>query len=98
VILPVLKQNLSAVNDSQQLVDLSLEAGVPISLAAANVMASGIELLDDDQLDQVTGGSVLLAGIGLATALVGLASAVFSWMESNNNLQTAKINAGIITA
>lgn len=95
---PKLKENLAAVSNSQQLVDLAHEAGAPISLAAADAMASGVELLDDDQLDQVTGGSVLIASIGLAAAVVGLGAATFTWLASVNDLETAKINAGITTA
>jgi len=95
---PALQQSLAAVNDNQQLVDLAIQAGAPISLAAAEVMAEGVELLDDDQLEQVTGGSVIVAGLGLAAAVVGLGAAAFSWMASRNELETAKINAGIITA
>ena len=95
---PALQQSLAAVNDSQQLVDLATQAGAPISLAAAEVMGEGVELLDDDQLDQVTGGSLLVAGIGLAAAVIGLGSATFAWMASRNDLETAKINAGITTA
>jgi len=56
---PALQQSLAAVNDNQQLVDLAIQAGAPISLAAAEVMAEGVELLDDDQLEQVTGGSAM---------------------------------------
>lgn len=95
---PALQQSLAGVNDSQQLVDLATQAGAPISLVAAEVMAEGVELLDDDQLDQVTGGSLLVAGIGLAAAVIGLGSATFAWMASRNDLETAKINAGITTA
>jgi hypothetical protein len=95
---PALQQSLAAVNDSQQLVDLATQAGAPISLAAAEVMAAGVELLDDDQLDQVTGGSVIVAGLGLAAAVIGLGAAAFSWMASRNDLETAKINAGVPTA
>ena len=95
---PALQQSLAAVNDSQQLVDLATQAGAPISLAAAEVMGEGVELLDDDQLDQVTGGSLLVAGIGLAAAVFGLGSATFAWLASRNDLETAKINAGITTA
>lgn len=98
---PALQQSLAAVNDRQQLVDLATQAGAPISLAAAEVMAEGVELLDDDQLDQVTGGSLIaaaIAGAGLAASVLYLGSAVFTWMASRNDLETAKINAGVTTA
>jgi len=77
---PALKEGLAALSNSQQLVDLANEAGAPISLAAADVMVSGVELLDDDQLDQVTGGSLLgLAGLAAVSVSV-LAVAAKAWM------------------
>jgi len=82
-------------------VDLAIQAGAPISLAAAEVMAEGVELLDDDQLEQVTGGSamgVVAAGLGLAAAVVTLGAAAVSWVESKNLVEAAKIEAGITTA
>lgn len=99
---PDLQQQAAALEQPAQLVALANEAGAPISLATAEVVSGQIEMLDDEQLDQVTGGFVLtatgIAVFGLAAAVVGLGAATFNWLSSRNNLETAKINAGVQTA
>jgi hypothetical protein len=96
---PALQQQVAALKEPEQLVSLASEAGSPISLAAAQAVSSEVELLDDEQLDQVVGGEPLtLALIGLGAAVIGLGAATFNWLSSRNNLETAKINAGVQTA
>jgi hypothetical protein len=95
---PVLQQNVSALQLPEQLVALADESGTPISLSAAEMLSDEIEMLDDTQLDQVTGGSVAIAAIGLTASVVGLGTAAFNWLSTRNNLEIAKVNAGVQTA
>ncbi|MFM1812406.1 MAG: hypothetical protein RLZZ336_1344 [Cyanobacteriota bacterium] len=96
---PALQEQVAALEEPEQLVSLAREAGSPISLAAAQAVSSEVELLDDEQLDQVVGGEPMtLALIGLGVAVIGLGAATFDWLSSRNNLETAKINAGVQTA
>ncbi|MEB3234472.1 MAG: hypothetical protein VKM98_03495 [Cyanobacteriota bacterium] len=97
--IPDLQQRMSAIRDSPGLLALAEEAGAPISQGAADGMTAAVECLDDDQLAQVTGGSMALAvaGIGLAAAVATLGGGFFYWLASRNDLETAKINAGNVT-
>lgn len=95
---PALKESFASLDSAPQLMDLAAQVGAPISLAASKIIAGGEELLDDDQLEQITGGSLTVAVIGLGAAVVALAGATMTWLASRNDLETAKINAGITSA